>query len=221
MTHPGPVDVDLGRVVDVRVVLPDHWWRIPLQPPRARERSVDRLLRRQFAGVDNQPRLRAEARGRLFEQAEDAATLNGHLLALCLLEVRGVPLPASLTLYWLDVPAQPGSALDGGEVLLNLRDELQPGGAGAAPAPGFDLARVDAGWVLRRVHDTTADLDGADPVSMLAADYWVQRPDGLGVAHLHFSSPVLSMRQALLDLFDAVVSALRWVRADDERSNDR
>jgi RNase adaptor protein for sRNA GlmZ degradation len=45
-----PVDSDSAPapVVDVRVVLPDHWWVIPLQPQQARDRSVERLVERQF-----------------------------------------------------------------------------------------------------------------------------------------------------------------------------
>jgi hypothetical protein len=50
----------------------------------------------------------------------------------------------------------------------------------------------------------------------LVVDYWVQRPDA-GLVHLAFASPILPLRDALLDLFDAVAGALRWVfhRPDD------
>lgn len=84
-------------VVDVRVVLPDHWWAIPLQPPEARTRSVERLVERQFAGVDDQPLLRADARRQLLAQAETAADPDGRLMALSLQRVADVPVPASWT----------------------------------------------------------------------------------------------------------------------------
>lgn len=207
---------DAGRVVDVRVVLPDHWWRIPLQPPQARERSVDRLIERRFAGVDDNPQLRADTRSQLLKQAEDAAAVDGELLALSLQEVEGVPVPASLTLYWMYLPPEPGTVRGDGEIVQELRDELEPGGAaGLDRDVGLDITKVAAGTVMRRVHETAAELHGAEPVAALIADYWVERPDGLGVVYLNFSTPLLGMREALLCLFDAVVSAMHWVRADE------
>lgn len=213
--NPDPEDSDAARIVDVRVVLPDHWWRIPLKSAQARERSVDRLVERQFAGIDDQPQLRTDTRKQLLKHAEDVADVDGHLLALSLLEIQGVPVPASLVLHWINMPAEPGAVPVGGELLLDLQGELQPA---AEPEPGFrlDLARVAAGSVLRRVYESTADLEGTEPVPSLVADYWVERPDGTGLVYLTFSSPVVALRQALLDLFDAVVSALYWVRADEQ-----
>lgn len=212
-----PEDSDAARIVDVRVVLPDHWWRIPLQSAQARERSVDRLVERQFAGIDDQPQLRTDTRKQLLKHAEDVADVDGQLLALSLLEIQGVPVPASLVLHWINMPAEPGAIPGDGELILDLQGALQPA-ADTEPAPGFrlDLARVGAGSVLRRVYDSTADLEGSEPIPSLVADYWVERPDGTGLVYLTFSSPLVALRQALLDLFDAVVSALYWVRADEQ-----
>lgn len=103
-------DVSAPPVVDVRVVLPDHWWVIPLQPLEARTRSVERLVERQFAGVDNQPLLRADTRRQLLAQAETAADSHGRPMALSLQRVGDVPVPASLVLHWIDVPAAPESS---------------------------------------------------------------------------------------------------------------
>lgn len=209
---------DLGgaRVVDVRVLLPQDWWRIPLQPPQARERSVDRLVQRQFAGIDNQPQLRAETRRELLRQAEAVADVDGRLLALSLQQVQGVPVPASLTLHWITMPTDPATMPADGELLRDLQLELQPA-AGAEPGPGFslDIARVPAGTVLRRVYTGTMDREGIEPAPSLVADYWVERPDGTGLAYLTFASPLLALRDTLLELFDSIVSVVRWVRTDE------
>lgn len=216
----GPADSELwpAPVVDVRLVLPDHWWRIPLQPPQARERSVDRLVERQFAGVDNQPQLRADARKQLLAQAQNAVEVDGKLLALCLLEVQGVPVPASLVMHWIDMPADPEATLGDGGMLLGLQAELQPA-AGDSPEPGFslDLARVGAGPVLRRVYESTAELEAAEPVSSVVADYWLERPDGTGLVQLAFATPMVGLREALLELFDAIAAALRWVTESEHK----
>lgn len=210
----GPVSADMSRVVDVRMVLPDHWWRIPLHSAQARERSVDRLVERQFAGIDNQPQLRADARKQLLAQAQSAADSDGHLLALCLLEIQGVPVPASLVVHWIDVPVDPETTPNDGSLLLGLQAELQPAST-AEPDFALDLARVAAGNVLRRVYKCPAELDGAEPVPALVVDYWVERPDGAGLVQLAFATPMVAVREPMLELFDAIASALYWVRADE------
>jgi hypothetical protein len=49
----------------------------------------------------------------------------------------------------------------------------------------------------------------------LVADYWLERPDGAGLVQLAFATPMLLLRQPLLELFDAVAAAPRWVTADE------
>jgi hypothetical protein len=210
------VEVSGAVVVDVRVVLPDHWWVIPLQPPQARARSVERLVERQFAGVDDQPLLRADARRQLLAQAETAAESGGRLMALSLQRVGGVPVPASLVVHWIDVPAGPGSRPGDGSLLVGLQEAFQPA-AGSPPEPGFalEVGKVAAGRVLRRVHEVPAELTGAEPTLSLVADYWLERPDGAGLVQLAFATPMLPLRQPLLELFDAITGALHWVTADE------
>lgn len=203
-------------MVDVRVVLPDHWWVIPLQPQQTRERSVERLVERQFAGVDDQPLLRADTRRQLLAQAEQAATSDACLLALCLLQVAGAPVPASLVVHWVDVLSDPDSVPGDGALLLALREELEPAN-GTSARPGFtlDLAHLSAGKVLRRVYERDAEIEGAEPTPSLVADYWLERPDGAGLVQLAFGTPMVPLREAMLELFDSIASALRWVRGDE------
>jgi hypothetical protein len=209
-----PVDSDSAPapVVDVRVVLPDHWWVIPLQPQQARDRSVERLVERQFAGIDDQPLLRADTRRQLLTHAEKAASSDARLLALCLLQIAGAPVPASLVVHWIDLPADPQRRPGDGAQLLTLQTELEPTPS-ASPTPGFalDLAHLSAGKVLRRVYESHAELEGAEPTPSLVADYWLERPDGAGLVQLAFGTPMVPLREPMLELFDAVAGALRWV----------
>lgn len=200
----------------MRLVLPDHWWAIPLQPPDVRERSVERLVERQFAGVDDQPLLRADTRRQLLAQAGAAADSDGRLLAISLQRVADVPVPASLVVHWIDIPADPGSAPGDGTLLLGLQAEFDPAPE-ATTEPGYalDLGQLAAGQVLRRVHELPAELEGAEPMPSLVADYGLERPDGAGLVQLVFATPMLPLRQPLLELFDAIAGALRWVTADE------
>lgn len=208
----------MAAVADVRIVLPEHWWVIPLQPREARERSVERLVERQFAGIDNQPQLRRDAHKQLSTYAETAADAGGRLLALSLLEVAEVPVPASLVLHWIDLPSDPDRIAGDGGMLLDLQAQIQPRPADDFE-PGFtlDLARIPAGNVLRRVYEGAAELEGAEPVPSLVADYWLERPDGTGLVQLAFATPLVPMREAMLELFDAIASALHWVRSGAPR----
>lgn len=38
------------------------------------------------------------------------------------------------------------------------------------------------------------------------------------IVHLAFSTPMVAFREPMLGLFDAIVSALRWVHESDKRS---
>lgn len=207
-------DTTTDRVVDVRVVLPDQWWAIPLQPSQQRERSVTALVERQFAGVDDQPLLREDTRRQLLLQANRAAISDARMLALSLQRVDGVPIPASLVVHWIDMPRDPQASPGDGTQLLAVRDKLEPRGE---RAPGFtlDIGALEAGAVLRRVHEQPAELDGVEPTPSLVADYWLERPDGTGVVQLAFGTPLADLREPLLGLFDAIVGALRWVHESE------
>lgn len=199
-----------ATVGDVGLVLPHDWWVIPLRPAASRRRSVERLVRRQFTGIDDQPLLRADTARVLLEQADRAASADAQLLALSLLEVAGVPVPASLVVHHLDVPSAP-DGVDEHDLLVDLEERLRPE-EGSPPAPGFalDRARVSSGPVLRRVHEQRADLEGAEPHPSLVADYWIERPDRSGAVLLAFATPMVALRAGMLELFDAIADALHW-----------
>jgi hypothetical protein len=66
----------MTRPSDYRLILPEGWFRIDLEPG-TRERAVAALAERQFRGVDNVPQLKEEARQRLLATAQDAFRNGG------------------------------------------------------------------------------------------------------------------------------------------------
>ncbi len=188
-----------GCVVDLRVTLPESWWVIPLIDPAACERSVQTLLSRHLVGSEADPLAGAIAT-ELRTQVAYAAANHGRLLALNLQEAGGVPVAASLLMSWIN-------AAGAGDALTELQDELAADLSSDGSA--LDLARLPQGTVLRRVHV----LDASTERASLMADYWLERPDQTGLVHLAFGTPLLPVREAMLELFDAVVAAVRWVRA--------
>ncbi|MHC3474480.1 hypothetical protein ACYF6T_38105 [Streptomyces sp. 7R007] len=61
---------------DYHLILPDGWFRIPLEPGR-RERSVEAWVNRRFIGVDDAPQLRQLMRPELVEYAAEAFEKGG------------------------------------------------------------------------------------------------------------------------------------------------
>lgn len=208
---------DPRRVVDVRVTLPEDWWVIPLSDEAKTREAVRGLLRRQFSGIEDRPLFQSQLRAELLGQAAQAAQSGGRLLAISLTEVAGVPVPASMVLSWIDPPV--GDRHDPGDVLMNLRDALYPDPAARLPAGhSLDLARLPPGSTLRHLHLpltlSQAGPDSAPGVPSFVADYWLERPDGAGLVQFAFGSPMVAIQASMVELFDAIVSAIRWVDAD-------
>jgi hypothetical protein len=84
-----------STVSGYRLVVPDGWYAVDLEPGRD-ERSVGALVNRQFAGIDNAPHLKAQARQQLLAQAQAAQAAGGLEMFLSLQRAAGVPLAASL-----------------------------------------------------------------------------------------------------------------------------
>ncbi len=215
-----PSDTVLG---DLRILLPEGWWTVHLHPEAVRVRAVDRLIERQFAGVDDQPLLKADTRKHLLDTAADAARTYGQLMAISLMRAQGIPIPATMVLYWIELgPRLPGPE-DAGPVrhLDDVADMLmsaaEPGGSADRLADAsFDRATVAAGEVIRRVReqDGPKHLNAAE-LRTVIADYWVEFPDGTGLVQLTFSTPLITLKDPLLELFDTVVSSASWVSEGD------
>lgn len=201
-------------IADVQVTLPEHWWPILLTDEDAMCDGVRALVEHEFDGIADNPLVQSDLRRALLEQAEEGRAIGARLLALCRQWHDGMPVPASLVLVWMDLPVGPGSLP--GDHLLDLKDRLQGGPEATLPAgQTLDLAALAPGTVLRHVRiDETADPSsdrGGHPIPVLVADYWLERPDQGGLIHLAFSSPIVPIRDAWLELWDAIVGALRWV----------
>lgn len=191
-----------NHVLDVRVALPADWWVIPLLDPAEREHAETGLLNRQLAGRADADQLRPELAKALAAQTGAAKAAGARLLALSLQQAEGLPIPASLVVHWSDERAS-----DDADLLADLEDTLRPAAGTEPPEYSLDRAKLPSGLTLRQVRVEAAS---ASTPKSLVADYWVQRPDG-GLVHLAFATPLLPLRDALVELFDAVAGSLRWV----------
>lgn len=78
---------------DYRLLLPDGWFRLPLEP-RERERSADALVERRFQGIDNAPHVKEELRKDLRAHTAKAFRRGGIELYLSLQPVGPFTIPA-------------------------------------------------------------------------------------------------------------------------------
>jgi hypothetical protein len=180
-----------------RLVVPDGWFTVDLEPGR-RERSVAALVERQFRGVSNAPHLKAQARQELLSRAEVAYAAGGLELFLSLLQVSGIPLAASLVIFLVRPPAGPQQP-DADDLARTLSD-------GTRHLSVIDLPAGRSVRSLRR-GAPGADADDADTTSL---EVFAPVPRGGGWLLLSFSAPFGPLAPAMIKLFDAICSTLRW-----------
>lgn len=198
-----------------KLVVPDDWFSIQLEPGLA-ERDVARLVNRQFAGIDNAPHLKAQARRELMERAEAAGKMGGVEMFLSLMRVAGVPIAASLTTYLVPPPANaispddlaPALARDGDQVTVVdlpagravrvVRDSASPQewSGYAAPAPGHVSPEAPADALVSREVQVFVPVPGGGGAWLLLA----------------FAAPLAPLAPAMTSLFDGVSRTLRWSR---------
>lgn len=198
---------------DYRLLVPEGWFRVDIDPER-RERSVDALVNRRFEGVDNVPHIKQQLRQDLLAQAGAAFRGGGIELYLSLQQAGPLTIPASLLITLL--PASPdGAPLAVEDLAARLVSDQK------AEVAVVELA---AGKAVR-VRRATGGPDQTPPAGLpgkadealpsVTLDYQLPVP-GTG-AHLlmTFSTPLVQIADAMVELFDAVAGSLTWVDGDD------
>ncbi|MCX4989243.1 MULTISPECIES: hypothetical protein [unclassified Streptomyces] len=213
MTSPLSQDLAQPPPSDYQLLLPDAWFRVALEPERRRQ-SVDALVNRQFDGVDNEPRLRRLLRQELLERATNAFDQGGIELYISLQRAGSLTIPASL-LITLIPPRNPGAELPS---LRELADELEAEGRQGRTVSMSELA---AGMAMRvrvdpdapAVHPTDPTTSGEadiDALPSMTVDYQLGVPRSDMYLLLTFSTPLVQIADAMVDLFDAVAGSLSW-----------
>jgi hypothetical protein len=209
-----------SQVTGYRLVVPDGWFGVDLEPGR-RERAVAALTERQFAGLDNAPHLKAQARQDLLDQAEAAYAAGGLEMFLSLQRVADIPIAASLVIFAMPAPETEASETEANETEAN--------GARAATDATDALVReltgrgqqvsvtdLPAGRAVRAVppppgDEATALPGGGDrPAASPTLEVYIPVPGGSGWLLLSFAAPLTPLAPALFRLFDAICTTLRW-----------
>jgi hypothetical protein len=187
-----------------RLVVPDSWFRIPLEDEQERRDAARALTSRVFRGTDHAPRLRTRLLGSLNDQAAAARAAGGLELYLSMLEAAGFPLSASLLVsLTAGPPAGTGGADAAGSFAALLRGEGKQVSTGTVAGQPAVRARHQAGG--------RAGGRPGQVVPAAAQDVYVLVPGGRAWLLMSFSTPIVELAPQMRELFDAITGTLSWV----------
>jgi hypothetical protein len=182
------------------LVLPADWWTIPLADEPQRTRSIAQLVERQFGHADASAVLKRAMLTDFNATAASAAAAGGRLMAVCLLQADGIPVSASLIAYKLAAVSVTGQGVRELESVL------------AVDAPAgmtLDLGESTTGTVLRKVTERLVSTENElEQVPQLLAEYWLEPTGGGPVLYLTFTTPLVTVRAAMVELFDTIVAGV-------------
>jgi hypothetical protein len=188
-----PTGYQDGTASGYRLVVPEGWFSVDLEPGRM-ERSVAALVKRQFAGIDNAPHLKAQARQQLLAQTQAAQAAGGLEMFLSFQQIAGVPLPASLVVFL--VPSPGTQAVTAQELARSL----------ASSERQTTVLSLPAGQAVRVLGRTSS----SDESASAGLEVFVSVPHSGEWLLLSFATPLGPLAQALTKLFDAICTTLRW-----------
>lgn len=185
------------------LLVPAHWWSIPLLRPEDATRRVRQLVKASFAGVDNAPKLRRDLERDLLEQASEARRGGGTRLIIAPELVPGVPIAGDVIVGLAE--GVPGDVHDLAEAFL---------------AEGYraEVLQMSAGWAVRRERLAAQDAGPGVSLAGLTVAYHLVDPEGAGVhsVTLHASLPESAI-DPIRDIFDAVGQSFHYVGQQKQR----
>lgn len=204
----GPVDLQATAAAAFRevatswsFVYPHGWWTVPLTDPERIDDAVRTIVVGRLGRRDDRARARREARENLVQAAHGAADEGGLSLTVFSMDIGGVALTGTMAVFPY-------------EVVGADRDELVASIAGSLSGADVDRQTLADGWVLRAVRQSEIERtdDEGDPVlPELRADYWMERRGLDKILQVSFTTPFVPLREAMVELFDAVVLSLHPV----------
>lgn len=190
-----------------RLITPVGWSRIPLADAR-RDSAIERIVQRQFRGIDNAPHLKSQLRRMLAEEASRAAESNGIELYISNLLMGPVPLESTLITSVLPVGD------NGGPDLEELAAGLATDGADRA-LESCEVVELPAGRAVRRASllNAASESVAGETVEVPATfvmEFFVPTPVPDRLLLLTFSTLLVPIREAFEKLFDAVAGTVGW-----------
>ncbi len=201
-----------GGIGSPHFSLPGSWARIPLESRANTLASIRRMTERVTGRQDQLATMRAELRERFTKAADIAREGGASELFIGLELIPGVPLPAWAAIFPADY-----DAVDLRELGIDDARRAVEFAVGAAPDGGETRrSDIDAPTPIHAVrHAFRRRTEGREGDSeyafdLVEADYWIVASNPNRLALLTFSTAFAEYEDEMLELFDAVVSTLRW-----------
>lgn len=183
-------------------VYPSGWSIVQLEDAAQIDSRVRAIVVEKIGRRDDRATARREAREHLSQAAHGAAENGGLSLGVFSMEVADIALTGTMAVF-------PYATVTDGD-----QEELMAGLVGSTNGADVDRQKLEDGWVLRAVRQSEierTDEEGNPVLPELRADYWTERK-GLGkVLQISFTTPFVPLREAMVELFDAVVLSLHPV----------
>lgn len=191
-------------VVGLEVPLAGAWLTLDLTRPQELSQQIRKLVDRQLTGLPAAPVLRAELTTWLTTVCERAAHARARSMAFLVERTEREAMALTMTMYWHEL----GPAVGEDSHLEPVARRL------AALDDGGTVLRAEtaAGPLVRheRIRRGGEEL-GVDAHEVLVVDYWLERPDGRGLALVSFSTPHTGIAEHVRTLTDALLLEGAWV----------
>jgi len=192
-----------------RFALPGSWGRINLATDRTTQSSIRKVVEHAIGRDDNLATLRADLRKQFASAAEIARANSAVDFHIALELAPGVPLPAWLGVFLPDIDSTDFAALG----LTELQTALGTGlaltdGEEAVGTKALSVGKIKA--VRQAFHRIRPATDDEPALELLQVDYWLAAAAPNRLALLTFTTNYVDFEDQMLELFDAVISTVRW-----------
>lgn len=192
-----------------RFALPGTWGRINLATAATMQTSIRKVVESAVGREDQYATLRAQMRGRFLEGASIARDHNATDFHIALELAPGIPLPAWVSVFVPEIEATDFQSLGITELQEALNFGLVSGRDDTARSTRVvEKTRVHAVRQASRI--VQAATEDAPEIEMLQVDYWLAAAEPNRIALLSFTTGYVQFETEMLELFDAVISTVRW-----------
>lgn len=217
-TAPAPVPGSASSVPQqFSIGVPGDWLVLPLDVDRqARDRRIHHLVEKHAGRQDAFAHLRRRVIVRLRKSAAEAVNAGGFLMAMQSRFADGRPMSASAVFSILPLTKDAsGNVLTDAELMAAFLADNEKANVMEHSVQDLPIGR--AARIRRPTNTGVHGNDGREVVSE-TVQYYVPLPDLNSTVALVFSTPILPLVDAYIELFDTMAKTAKWVEETNEET---
>ncbi|MDR0436285.1 MAG: hypothetical protein LBH11_05945 [Propionibacteriaceae bacterium] len=141
----------------------------------------------------------------LKRQCDDAAAVGGLVMAMSLMQVGGLPVPASLLCVdYRTMIKLTGGAVDPVKALTQF--------IAKSPGEGYEVVKGHPHPAIRKVDEIQSTYPGLEekPIKQLQVTY-LQHVPGFGMVQSVFTTPMVMLKESWVPMFDAITMLYKGI----------